>query len=111
MSRFAEMVAVFNDRRVHDLVTDTTGDYRYSDPYFGEREGAAAHEALMREVLARFPDRRIDLLDCWVAEGAEVARYRWTGTPADGGDPVEVVFLAVLEFDDGRLRRWANYRA
>ncbi len=105
------MVDAFNAGRVHELVADTTEDYRYSDPFSGELGGAAAHEALMHTVLDRFPDRRIDLLECWVAEGAEVARYRWTGTPADGGDPVEVLFVTVLEYEDGHLRRWANYRS
>lgn len=65
----------------------------------------------MRTVLERWPDRRIEPLTCWVADGAEFAEYRWTGTPAGGGDPVEVVFAAILEFEDGRLRRWTDYRA
>lgn len=103
------MVDAFNEGRVHELVVDTTADYRYSDPFSGPREGAAAHESLMRDVLERFPDRRIELLECWVADGAEVAMYRWTYTPPDGA-PVEVRFVAVLEFDDGHLRRWADYR-
>ncbi|PRY51633.1 SnoaL-like protein [Geodermatophilus tzadiensis] len=105
------MVDAFNDGRVDELVADTTADYRYSDPFLGAVDGAAAHEALMRQVLERFPDRRMELLECWVAEGVEVARYRWTGTPADGGAPVEVLFVAVLEFEDGHLRRWANHRS
>jgi SnoaL-like protein len=104
------MVVAFNDGRVHELVADTTADYRYSDPFFGALDGAEAHEALMHSVLERFPDRRMELLECWVADGAEVARYRWTGTPTAGA-PVEVLFVAVLEFDDGHLRRWANYRS
>ena len=105
------MVEAFNAGRLHELVDATTDDYSCSDPFTGRRDGAQAHEALMREVLERFPDRRIEVLGCWVADGAEFAEYRWTGTPADGGDPVEVVFGTVLEFTGSRLRRWANYRA
>ncbi|WP_139177269.1 nuclear transport factor 2 family protein [Geodermatophilus siccatus] len=100
MSRFAALVDAFDAGRVHELVADTTEDHRYSDPFSGERRGAAAHAALMHTVLERFPDRRMHLLECWVAAGAEVAEYSWTGTPAGGGDPVEVLFVAVLESPD-----------
>jgi hypothetical protein len=110
MSRFEAMVESFNAGRVHDLVSSTTDDYHYSDPINGRVDGAVAHEDLMLSVLERFPDRRIEVVDCWIADGAEFAEYRWRGTPAGGSDPVEMLFAAILAFEGARLRRWANFR-
>jgi len=104
------MVESFNAGDVHDLVSNTTDDYHYFDPVGGRINGAAAHEAYMRSVLERYPDRRIQMLNCWVAEGAEFAEYRWIGTPADGGEPVEAMWATVVEFQGDRIYRWANYR-
>ncbi len=112
MSTFAALVEAFNAGRLHELVSNTTEDYQYSDPILGRVDGADAHEALMRDVMKRFPDRRIELLNSWTADGAEFAEYRWTGTPAGGaGERIEMVFAALLEFRNGRLRRFANFRA
>ncbi len=104
------MVRSFNAGRVHDLVRTTTDDYHYCDPISGRVDGAVAHEALMRSVLERFPDRLIEVLNCWIADGAEFAEYRWRGTPAGGGESVDLLFAAILEFKGNSLRRWANFR-
>ena len=63
----------------------------------------------MQSILDRFPDRKIEILRSWVANGAEFGEYRWTATPADGGDPKELIFATVIELEGDRLRRWANF--
>ncbi|MGI8530542.1 MAG: nuclear transport factor 2 family protein [Geodermatophilaceae bacterium] len=110
MSRFGRIVVAFNEGRVEDVVASVTEDYSYSDPTSGRIEGSAGHVALMRQVLERFPDRRIEVLGSWRAEGAEFAEYRWTGTPAGGGQAVSMVFAAVIELDGGQMRRFANFQ-
>lgn len=110
MSRFGSIVLAFNEGRVEDVVASVTEDYSYSDPTSGRIEGAAGHVALMRQVLERFPDRRIEILRSWRGDGGEFAEYRWTGTPAGGGQPVTMTFAAVIELDDELMRRFANFQ-
>lgn len=108
-THLARIVAAFNAGRLDEVVAQTTDDYYYSDPIGGRVDGASAHVAHMRSILDRYPDRRIDLLRLWVATGAEFGEYRWTGTPADGGAPRELVFATVIELDGDRVSRWANF--
>jgi len=90
MSQFERIVAAFNEGRVDDVVDTATADYTYSDPITGTTRGATQHVALMRQVLERFPDRSVEIVNSWHGDGAKFAEYRWTGTPADGGEPVEM---------------------
>ena len=110
MSRFESIVVAFNEGRVEDVVASVTEDYCYSDPTSGRIEGSAGHVALMRQVLERFPDRRIEIMRSWRADAAEFAEYRWTGTPVGGGQPVTMTFAAVIELDGEQMRRFANFQ-
>ena len=108
-THLARMVEAFNAGHLDEVVAHTTDDYYYIDPIGGRVDGAAAHAAHMQTILHRFPDRKIEILRSWVANGAEFGEDRWTATPADGGDPKELIFATVIELDGDRLRRWANF--
>lgn len=70
-NQLARIVEAFNAGRIDEVVARTTDDYHYSDPLSGRFDGAQAHEALMRQVLTRFPDRNIELFKSWSAPNAE----------------------------------------
>ncbi len=82
-THLTRIVEAFNAGRLDEVVAHTTEVYHYSDPFYGRVEGPAAHQALMRDILDRFPDRKIEVLRSWTASNAEFAEYRWTGTRAD----------------------------
>jgi ketosteroid isomerase-like protein len=109
-THLTRIVEAFNAGRVDDVVADTTEDYHYSDPFFGRADGPAAHQALMRDILERFPDRKIEVLRSWTAPDAEFGEYRWTGTRAADGEAVTYHFATIIELEDGLVRRFANFR-
>jgi limonene-1,2-epoxide hydrolase len=109
-THLARIVAAFNAGRLNEVVAQTTDDYHYVDPTFGRVDGAAAHQALMHEILGRFPDRKMEVLRSWATPGAEFAECRWIGTRAEDGEIVTLHFATIIELEGGLVRRWANFR-
>ena len=73
-THLTRIVEAFNAGRLDEVVAHTPADYHYSDPFFGRVDGAAAHQALMREILDRFPDRKIEVLKVLDGGGCGVCR-------------------------------------
>jgi limonene-1,2-epoxide hydrolase len=105
-THLTRIVEAFNAGRLDDVVAQTTEDYQYSDPSFGRVDGAAAHRALTREILDRFPDRKMEVLRSWTTPDAEFAECRWIGTRTEDGEIVTLHFATIIELNGGLVRRW-----
>jgi hypothetical protein len=110
MTRLEQFIAHFNDGRLEEALGEVADGYAYTDPLVGEVRGRSAHLALMRRVLAAFPDRKITVTGAWTDADIEFCEYVWTGTPAAGGEGVEGEWAAVLEWRADGLARQRHYR-
>ncbi len=107
VDRFLE---AFNRGEVPRLSELATPDYTYAEPMFPGPYDAAGHEEVMRQTLAMFPDRRMEVTRRMPGVDGEVLEAVWTGTPA-GGDPLTLPLWILADIDPatGLISRFRSY--
>jgi hypothetical protein len=75
----------FNTKKL-DEMTDLFGSgYTYADTLFPEPRDAVRHGALMRQILASYPDRQMHVRKRAPGASGEMVEAQWAGTRADSG--------------------------
>ena len=82
VSLVEQYVTAYNDGDVNRAMSLCTHDCRFVGPTTGEID-RAAFEAQMRQMLATYSDRRLQILTRAIGEGCEFAEVELTGGPVD----------------------------
>lgn len=86
-------------------------DYLDDDAPAGTPPGPQATQAYVEDLLAQYPDLRLDIEDC-VAQGCKVAlRLRWRGMHRLTGESMDQHGIVLVHVNaQGQLtRRWSAY--
>jgi len=75
----------FNRGDVEEVRRLAAPSYSYVEPLFPEPRDVEQHIALMREIVARYPDRRLQVRRRLPGVGAATVEAVWSGTAATDG--------------------------
>jgi len=107
MSVIEEYVEAYNAGDVAGAMALAGDQYRYYDPTTGDAD-KATNEALMHQMLAAYPDRRLSITTLAVGDGCEFAECELHATPAAGGQPIHLTGVVAVRVAGGKMtsQRW-----
>ena len=100
VDRFIDAFNAGDFETMRSLMAD---GYSYAEPLYPGPYDAEGHIAVMRGVLDRSPDRRMEVIERIGGVGAVAVRALWTGTMPAGGE-LRLEGVYILELTDDRER-------